>query len=95
MKPCLAEGHDRLSVRVLCCGQEIAQWGFELGASGEKCLTAEIPPPKISDRDLPLEITFVIDAPRSPHELGLSEDRRSLGLGFVKLSIFRLPAIRP
>ena len=72
---------------MLCCGQEIAGWGFELGACEEECLTAEIPPPRLSDRDLPLEITFVMDAPRSPHELGLSEDTRSLGLGLVKLSI--------
>jgi hypothetical protein len=32
---------------------------------GEECLTAESPPPRLSDRDLPLEITFVMD-PISP-----------------------------
>jgi hypothetical protein len=87
VRPFLAGAHDRLSVRVLCCGQEIAEWDFELGASGEECRMAEVPPRQGSDSDLPLEITFAIDAPRSPNELGLSEDTRSLGLGLVKLSI--------
>jgi hypothetical protein len=87
VRPFLTKVHDRLCVRVAACGKEIAEWVFEEGLANTQWCTAPIPPRHGTERGQPLQIFFTIDAPRSPLSLGLSEDPRSLGLAFLKLSI--------
>jgi hypothetical protein len=87
VKPFLSGVHDRLSVQVAAGGQQVAEWTFGRGAHKQTWYTAEIPPRAGAERGRPLDISFSIDAPRSPAELGLSDDLRLLGLGFLKLSI--------
>jgi hypothetical protein len=80
IRPFLASAHTRLGVAVTCCGRLAANWKFEAPAKVE-WRSAVLP----SHANEPLKIAFDIDSPRSPHELGVGEDRRPLGLGFIKM----------
>lgn len=88
VRPFLTQVHDRLCVRVAVCNEEIAEWVFVLKESRKpNWRMATIPPRLSTDRGRALQISFTIDAPRSPASLDLSEDWRCLGLGFLKLSL--------
>lgn len=87
VKPFLATGRNRVTVRVFASGREIAVWVFDTDAPKRAWRKAKIPQRKASERNDPLEITFAIDIPQSPQELGVNEDPRRLGLGFLRLRI--------
>jgi FkbM family methyltransferase len=88
VRPFLTEAHNRLSVRIAACGEEIAEWTFVLqDAANPNWRLATIPPRADSDSVRPLLISFAVDIPQSPMALGISEDWRRLGLGFSTLSI--------
>ncbi len=83
----LRENHERLSVRVSCCGEDIAEWVFERGTPIKKRHKADIPSHLNSGDGRVLSISFAIDAPKSPFELGHSSDQRRLGLLFESLKL--------
>jgi hypothetical protein len=88
VQPFLAEGHDLLCVRVACCGEEVAEWRFGLEESAKlQWRKARLKRRRDASSRAELRLSFAIDAPRSPYELGLSDDRRLLGLRFAKLKV--------
>jgi hypothetical protein len=92
VQPFLARLHDRLSVGVSVCGEEIAEWIFTLNDSRKQgWRKATIPPPRDPGINRALRIGFNIKTPMSPASLGLSEDQRLLGLGFSRLIISEQP----
>lgn len=83
--PFLAKNRPRVAVHVSAAEQEIAQWSFEIDAlhtMEPEWREATIPP-----TTGPLVIRFTVDSPASPLALGISDDERTLGLGFFKLSL--------
>jgi hypothetical protein len=85
----VTEVHPRICVRVSADGLEITEWSFDLNdqhADRPRWCNATIPACTDNQRESPLEISFVIDAPVSPLTLGLSADPRILGLGLSKLT---------
>ena len=88
--PFLTQAHRRISIRVSAAGQEIAQWSFSLDAPEAhepQWCEASIPARGHEDRSGALDISFAVDAPRSPLAEGISADTRTLGLGLRKLSL--------
>jgi hypothetical protein len=70
-------------VHVAANGYMMEHWTFRLGEAGEP-RQAIIPASVLARRKL-LRIDFVIDDPKSPLELNLSDDRRKLGIGVQDL----------
>jgi GT2 family glycosyltransferase len=84
--------HPRVCVSVSAAGRQVAEWVFDLRtrrSSRLRWCQATIPARIGHDRNTPLEISFMVDAPVSPLVLGLSADERMLGLGLCKLSLDR------
>lgn len=84
------EQYQHLNVLVSINGKELAQWVL-----GPLRVTQEISvfvPPEFISQSTPTKITFGIDSPRSPHELGWGDgDLRPLGF---RLTRFRLDNYR-
>lgn len=84
------KGREPVRVRVFVDGQQIAQWVFDaprFRKSHAQWMTAQLPPLPSEAVTRVLEISFEVDAPRSPLSEGLSIDPRMLGLGLSKLSL--------
>jgi glycosyltransferase involved in cell wall biosynthesis len=77
------EGHREMRVRVLAAGQLLATW--LLNSKKIKHFDVEIPAEKLSVPEL--KITFEMDKPVCPAEIGISSDNRKIGIGIKKLSL--------
>ncbi len=88
ISPFLYGDNDRQTITVMADGVIIAKW--EVTIRGE--YTATIPQEMTNDGKLML--TFTISNPKSPLELGLSQDSRLLGLQFYQMSIDGIEASR-
>jgi hypothetical protein len=67
---------------VLANGRRVAAWTFAVGGPAEKTIRLSLPSPKRH-----FIIQFRSNAPKSPFELGVSGDRRKLGLYLSSLRI--------
>lgn len=102
----LAEGHDmqvtfqckalvtpnRPVLKVACRVNEgkAVDWEFKQDSwQAEK--TVNIPGQDWNEKR-PAQIVFEIDRPVSPHELGLSDDRRAISLGVISLQLKQVPS---
>ena len=73
-----------MKVRVSGNGRELTTWSFR----HPKAVTTKdvVVDSSILDQDGYLNLSFLIDSPRSPLSLGMGEDKRPLGLFFYSLS---------
>jgi hypothetical protein len=79
------DAHPRLNVTVLANGEEMARWQLGPQRTPEE-RSFFLPPNALAST--PLRLSFQIDSPRSPHELGWTQgDFRPLGF---RLTRFRL-----
>ncbi len=88
--PFLHPDHRSLAVRVSINGERVSKWTFQLGQSTNADSEWREAPLAIdgSWNDTgELRIAFDIEAPMSPCALGLSQDRRLLGLGLRRLTL--------
>lgn len=86
--PFLHGTHSRLRVEILLNDVAVGQWSFAKNAVDQCQMRV---PASLVGADGHVTIAFVIDAPRSPEEVGLSAlDPRKLGLGILSLRM--LPA---
>ncbi len=85
----------RLEVRVLVNGRQVDRWVFRDG--GLQHIEVRIPAPFCKEYSIKplLRVTFEITAPVSPAELGLSKDKRPLGLGVQELTVKPIAAGAP
>ncbi len=80
--PFLGASGRRLQVEVLLNGRRVKSLSYDGANAGPSVAQAPLPAAVVGDHgDILLE--WRIRAPRSPHSLGVSEDRRALGL-FVR-----------
>jgi len=87
--PFLGETHRVVSIQVSVNDTIVATWPFDLNAAGAhqaRWCEAEFDAGLCAE-GRPIRISFLIDNPMSPFALGLSDDRRSLGLAFHRLRI--------
>lgn len=89
LKPFLNEKIKQQIVSVSINDKFIVDWIFELGKPSPK--TEFIIPKSLLKKSGKTFFSFKIKNPVSPWELGLAEDRRNLGIGFISLQI--TPAI--
>lgn len=88
--PFLRPAHRALTVRVSINGEQVSVWTFQLGESTEADSEWREVPLDVAgawNNTGELRIAFEIDAPMSPCALGLSQDRRLLGLGLRRLTL--------
>jgi glycosyltransferase involved in cell wall biosynthesis len=80
----------QVPIRVLLAGRQIAEWVF-VGDDPQKdqfrWYSARLPPRAGDPLCRAVEISFAVDGATSPFALGLSDDRRTLGMGLRKLSL--------
>jgi hypothetical protein len=92
--PWLSPERPELTVQVHANGEPVEVWSFRRGeryADGGVWRTAALPPEIRGDGTQPIHITFHFDASlKSPHELGVSQDVRKLGLGMRKMTLARV-----
>jgi len=79
--------HPTVRVEVECNGRPVAVWTLDRHECVEKSAVIR---PGIIDKDRTLSFCFHIYHPASPYGLGLSTDRRLLGLGFTTLRVDRI-----
>jgi hypothetical protein len=77
--------HPRLAVDVLANGRKLGEWQFMVGVDAGQLATGV--PRDLVREDDDLKITFRIDDPVSPKELGMGVDNRRLGLALRKMSL--------
>jgi hypothetical protein len=84
----LAQTHADLEVDIAANGVGLARWRFDLTHPEDidHCWRDAVIPAEIASRD-EIHVTLQINQPISPIELGLSEDRRLLGIMLHELSI--------
>lgn len=85
VKPYINIRHPRQTVFVKVNGKEVAQWHFDIDKTSPD-LTLNIDKDKLT-KDGKLELHFTVADPKSPYELGLSSDKRLLGLGFIEITL--------
>ena len=85
LKPFLNEKIKQQIVSVSINDKFIVDWIFELGKPSPK--TEFIIPKSLLKKSGKTFFSFKIKNPVSPWELGLAEDRRNLGIGFISLQI--------
>ena len=79
-----------VKVRVCCRTSQIAEWKFSSADPNvNQARWFSAPLPASGQLDGILEISFEIEGATSPFAEGLGPDRRTLGLGLIKLSITR------
>lgn len=83
--PFVRERHERLQVSVSANGRAIGRRTFGRSEEGQS-IAWELQLPKLSLAS-PVWLNFEIESPASPHDLGLGDDKRSLGLGFISLTV--------
>jgi hypothetical protein len=80
----LHPSRPRVTVRVAIGDRNVSEWVFDRDdPQTVRWCEAPLPPDVGSE----FEVSFAIDRPASPHSLGLSADRRTLGFGLHKLTI--------
>jgi hypothetical protein len=84
----LARRHSDQTVDVAVNGVDVAQWTFNRGSAA---LERQILIPPLPAGDTTVIVTFRVHSPRSPKEVGLSKDRRRLGLGICRAMIAPAP----
>jgi hypothetical protein len=77
--------HPGLAVEIFANGSKPAIWRFTFGVDAGD-LVVEVPGTSVPF-DGALIVTFVIDNPASPAELGLGDDPRRLGFALRKVSL--------
>lgn len=83
--PFVRERHEHLQVGVSANGQELARRTFDRSHEGQAILW-KLPLPKLP-LSSPVWLSFDIEAPASPYDLGVNLDTRRLGLGFISLTV--------
>jgi len=84
LHPLVAPGHEHLSVQVIANGVTVGEWSFD--QAGIADVAAMIPVERVQGQ-AELTLEFLIHEPRSPKELGLSEDAHKLGLLLTELRL--------
>jgi hypothetical protein len=85
----VGDGFPHLDVDVLFNGQPVDRW--RLGPSRTTDERRVVVTAESLIRQRPLHISFVVQRPRSPEELGWSEDQRPLGFRLTQLRMTPLP----
>jgi hypothetical protein len=85
LQPFVNRANPCLTVTVSVNGESVGEWIF---LDGTRLTEALMPIPFSCLSKLETtHISFIMDAPKSPSELGLSADTRKLGIGVVSLSL--------
>lgn len=84
VRPFIAERHPVLTVEVYANGHSVSLWKFEYGKP-MPITNLYIPKDLINEDEA--DFIFKIDNPKSPVSLGISDDSRALGIGFISLEI--------
>lgn len=84
INPYINEKHRTLKVDVYCNDKYLTTWEFELGENTNTML--HIPREILKDNKV-ADLVFRIHNPKSPSKLGISEDKRKLGIGFISVEI--------
>lgn len=79
--PFITESCPTQKCKIFCNNHEIKEIVFD--TQGEQIINLIVP----NDNDGNLDFTFKIDSPKSPAELGKSDDIRRLGIGFKSVQI--------
>jgi hypothetical protein len=90
VEPLLTKQFPKLVVVVFAAQRQVASWDFDADApqaAAPQWREAPIHRSDIRGGDDALEISFAIDAPHSPLSEGLSDDARTLGLRFFRVSL--------
>lgn len=85
INPYVNQKHQKQTVQIFAADEKLAEWHFEYGKSKPK-LTFDYPKKYLSAAG-EITLRFEIEKPISPYELGLSSDKRKLGIGFVKMTV--------
>jgi glycosyltransferase involved in cell wall biosynthesis len=80
----LHDRHTEQTVDVAINGVDAARWIFQRGSSTPE---RRIEVPELPAGDTTVIVTFRVRSPRSPKEVGLSKDKRRLGLGICRAMI--------
>jgi hypothetical protein len=83
--PFVQERHECLQVSVSANGRAVSSRTFDRSLQGQS-LTWELQLSKLPLAS-PVWLHFEIESPASPYDLGLSGDKRRLGLGFISLTV--------
>jgi hypothetical protein len=83
----VSPSHPVLRVEVECDSRLVAVWVMDQPEAAER---SAIVPPGMIDEKRVVQFCFRMFHPASPDELGHSNDRRLLGLGFIELRIDRM-----
>ena len=83
--PYVNQKHQKQTVQIFAADKKLAEWHFEYGKPKPK-LTFDYPKKYLSAAG-EIALRFEIKKPVSPYELGLSSDKRKLGIGFVKMTV--------
>lgn len=93
VSPFLNQKHPKQLVDILVNGQFLTQWVFQIDFvenKQENIRKITIPAEFIQDNnDNHLELNFRIQKPVSPHSLGLSQDKRLLGLNVKTIQLYK------
>ena len=84
VSPFINKKHKELNVDVYGNGHYLTSWKFLHGQPFPE--TKIYVPKSLIDGNI-LDLKFKIDNPKSPKELGLSQDSRKLGIGFISVEI--------
>jgi hypothetical protein len=78
--------HNQQHVSVYANDTSVAEWSFSAHADSMP-ITRVLSIPSTSFRSPELQLRFHIDKPTSPASLGISDDKRRLGIGMIKMEI--------
>jgi hypothetical protein len=81
----VSENHPHQHFVLEVNGTQILSDSFHLGEKRKQILAAI--PSKVASQVSPLIIKFILQNPTSPAEVGISEDKRALGIGLRHLRI--------
>ena len=91
ISPFISKDHRRLAVRIVVNARKVGEWAFSFDEPEEDGLRWRVVDIGLTGAEADrLQVSFEIDAPTSPHALGLSADPRPLGLLF---KLVRMDAI--
>ena len=85
IQPYVNEKHKKQTVTVWADDEKLAEWHFDYAKKQPE--TALNYPRKYLSPAGEIRLRFEISDPKSPYELGLSSDKRKLGIGFKKMDI--------
>lgn len=94
LSPFVSPMHPYLHVAVKANGIKVARWNFQFGRP--QPITEVLLTPRILGKGGFVVFEFLVRNPCSAHHLGCGNDRRLLGLGFVRMKLttsgFNMPA---